>query len=63
MEALPADWQSLLRISPADINADNEDEVDNNEQLGLKFVKVSEEELVSKSEMKLFCVAQSGCTQ
>lgn len=41
MEALPADWQNLLRISPADIDPDNDDEVENNEQLGLKYIKVS----------------------
>lgn len=41
MEALPAGWQALLRISPNDIDPDNDDEVENNEQLGLKYIDVS----------------------
>lgn len=63
MEALPADWQNILRISPGDIDADNDDEVDNNEQMGLKFIKVNNANVMRTCVMnEAFFVAQCGCT-
>jgi hypothetical protein len=34
------DWQSLLRISPANIDADNEEQEEQNEDLGELYMKV-----------------------
>jgi hypothetical protein len=41
-----ADWQSLLRIQPSDIDPDIETEEDNNEQLGIKYTKVKDFDLI-----------------
>jgi hypothetical protein len=36
-----ADWQSLLRIQPSNIDVDNDGEVDQNEELGVLYMKVN----------------------
>jgi len=35
-----ADWQSLLRIPPANIDADNEEQEEQNEDFGELYMKV-----------------------
>lgn len=54
MEGLSADWQSLLRIQPNDIDADNDEQDDDNERLGAKYMKVKEKEVICKYLMNIF---------